>query len=192
GRFQKPRESLSRGWAAYDPVSLPSSVSHRWFLVVVFAAIGLVIATSFVLYSAQPPRPPPTENLVFSPATFVDGNASFTVQDVSHGPYLFSGFQISLIVNDFAGGPVAVEPNKSRRNSYHRTSGSNARSSENTRWDTSEASGVARAGRSFPPYRSPYANRVSVPSRSRTSSPLSGIRSAARISRNDRATCGDT
>jgi len=94
-------------------VSLPSSVSHRWFLIVVFAAIGLVIVTSFVLYSAQPPGPPPTENLVFAPATFVDGNASFTVQNVSHGPYLFSGFQISLVVNDFAGGSAALEPNNS-------------------------------------------------------------------------------
>ena len=94
-------------------MSLPSSVSHRWFLVVVFAAIGLVIATSFVLYSAQRPRPPLTDNLVFSPAAFVDGNASVTVQNVSHGPYLFSGFQISLIVNDFAGGPVALELNNS-------------------------------------------------------------------------------
>ena len=94
-------------------MSLPSSVSHRCFLVIVFAAIGLVIATSFVLYSAQLARPPPTENLVFSTAALVHGNASFTVQNVSHGPYLFSGFQISLIVNDFAGGPVALEPNNS-------------------------------------------------------------------------------
>ena len=98
---------------AYGPVSLPSAVSHRWFLVVVFAAIGVVIATSFVLYSAQPPRPPPTDNLVFSSAAFVGGNASVIVQNVSRGPYLFSGFQILLIVNEFAGGPVALEPNNS-------------------------------------------------------------------------------
>src|SRR5437667_10078383 len=105
----EPRESLSRGRMAYGPVSLPSAVSHRWFLVVVFAAIGVVIATSFVLYSAQPPRPPPTDNLVFSSAAFVDGNASVIVQNVSRGPYLFSSFQISPIVNDFARWPGGLE-----------------------------------------------------------------------------------
>ena len=79
----------------------------------VFVAIGLVIITSFALFSLQPPRPSPTVNLVFAPPTFVDGNASLTVQNVSHGPYMFSGFQMTLIVNDFAGGPVALEPNNS-------------------------------------------------------------------------------
>src|SRR5207247_3980544 len=92
-----PRESSSRGRMAYGPVSLPSAVSHRWFLVVVFAATGVVIATSFVLYSAQPPRPPPTDNLVFSSAACVDGNASVIVKNVSCGPYLLSGF-LSLLV----------------------------------------------------------------------------------------------
>jgi len=76
-------------------------------------AIGLVITTSIVLYSVQPPMPPPTGPLVFTPATFVDGNASFTVQNVSNGPYMSSGFQITLIVNDFAGGPIALQPNNS-------------------------------------------------------------------------------
>ncbi len=94
-------------------MSIQATVSHRWFLVAVFVAIGLVITTSTVLYSLQPPRSPPTGNLVFAPATLLDGNASFPVQNVSHGPYGFSGFQIRLVVNNFAGGPASLGPNNS-------------------------------------------------------------------------------
>ena len=79
----------------------------------VFVGIGLVISTSFILYSLQPSPPPPTDNLVFSPATLVNGNTTFAVQNVSHGPYIFSGFHIRLVVNNFAGGPVALGRNNS-------------------------------------------------------------------------------
>ena len=88
-------------------------ISQRWFLIAVFAAIGLVIATSFVLFSLQTPRPPPTGNLIFSTASVIDGNASFNVQNLSHGPYVYSGFTFRLIVNNFAVGPVALGPNDS-------------------------------------------------------------------------------
>jgi hypothetical protein len=94
-------------------VSLPSNVSHWWFLIAVFAAIGIVIATSFVLFSLQPPRPPPTSNLIFTSASVIDGNVSFAVQNVSHGPYVYSGFAFRLIVNNFAVGPTALRPNGS-------------------------------------------------------------------------------
>src|SRR2546428_10474969 len=75
--------------------------------------MGGVFLTSWPWSPRHPPRPPPTVNLVFAPATFVDGSASFTVQNVSYGPYMFSGFQMTLIVSDGAGGPVALEPNNS-------------------------------------------------------------------------------
>ena len=94
-------------------MSLQPKVSHRWFLVAVFVGTGLVISTSFILYSLQPTRPPPTNKLVFAPATLLDGNASFTVQNVSEGPYTFSECQIRLIVNNFAGSAVALGPNNS-------------------------------------------------------------------------------
>ncbi len=90
-----------------------SKVSHRWFLIAVFTAIGLVITTSFILYSLQPPRPRPTDNLVFTPATLVGGNASFAVQRAAHGPYLVAGFHVRLVVNNFVGGPAALGPNNS-------------------------------------------------------------------------------
>ena len=106
-------ETLSRRDAALGPVSLPSKVSHRWFLVAVFVGIGLVISTSFILYSLQPSRPPPSSNLVFSAATLVSGNASFAVQNASHGPYMFSGFRVRLVVNNFASGPASLGPNNS-------------------------------------------------------------------------------
>ncbi len=86
---------------------------QRWFLVAVFLAIGIAISTSFVFYSLQPSRPPPTDNLIFTSASLVDGNASFEVQNVSHGPYSFSGFGFRLVVNNFAVGPVALGPNHS-------------------------------------------------------------------------------
>lgn len=79
----------------------------------VFVAIGLVIGTSFVLFSLQPSRLPPTDNLTFTPASIVDGNASFAVQNVSHGPYAYSGFEFRLVVNNYAVGPVALGPNHS-------------------------------------------------------------------------------
>ena len=94
-------------------MSLPSKASHPWFLVAVFVGIGLVISTSFVVYSLQPPRPPPSSNLVFSAATLVNGNASFTVQNESHDPFIFSEFHIQLVVNNFASGPAALGPNNS-------------------------------------------------------------------------------
>jgi len=94
-------------------VSLPSKVSHRWFLVAVFIGIGLVISTSFILYSLQPSRLPPSTNLVFGAATLMNGNASFTVQNASRGPFIFSGFHVRLVVNNFAGGPAALGPNNS-------------------------------------------------------------------------------
>lgn len=43
----------------------------------------------------------------------VNGNASFEVQSVSRGPYGFSGFQIRLVANNFAGGPAPLGPNNS-------------------------------------------------------------------------------
>ena len=83
------------------------------FLAFVFAAVAFVIGASFLAYSLQPPRPPPADNLVFSGATLVNGNASFAIENVSGGPYSDAGFQITLVVNDFAGGPVALGPNNS-------------------------------------------------------------------------------
>ena len=94
-------------------MSLDPKVSHRWFLVAVFVSIGLVVTTSFILYSLQPTRPPPTNNLVFAPPALLEGNASFTVQNVSDGRYIFSGFQVRLVVNNFAAGPFALGPNNS-------------------------------------------------------------------------------
>ena len=111
--LEKPREVLSRGWTAYGSVSAPSRVSHRWFLLAVFVAIGLVISTSFVLFSLQPPRSPPTDNLIFTPASIIDGNVSFAVQNVSHGLYAYSGFEFRLVVNNYAVGPLALGPNNS-------------------------------------------------------------------------------
>jgi len=126
-------------WPSVGPIQRP----HRWFLVAVFLTVGLVITISFTLYSLQPAQPPRTDNLVFSPATIVDGNASFTVQNVSNGPYMFSGFQITLIVNEFAGGPVALEPN----NSVARiTIGPNH---YRIAWSDSDGDGAVDAGDSF-------------------------------------------
>src|SRR5436309_1843911 len=76
-------------------------------------AIGLVISTSFVLFSLQPPRPQPTDNLIFTPASIVQGNVSFAVENVSHGPYAYSGFEFRLVVNTSAVRPVALGPNPS-------------------------------------------------------------------------------
>lgn len=88
-----------------------SRVSHRWFLVAVFGVIGMVITTSFVLFSLEPRGPPPTSNLIFSAASIIDGNASFAVQNVSHGPYVYSGFEFRLVVNNYVAGPIALGPN---------------------------------------------------------------------------------
>jgi len=94
-------------------VSPPSKASHRWFLLAVFVGIGLVISTSFVVYSLRPPRTPPSSNLVFRAATLVNGNASFTVRNESHDPFIFSEFHIQLVVNNFASGPAVLGPNNS-------------------------------------------------------------------------------
>jgi len=94
---------------------MPSPVRPRSpaFVAIVFAAVAIVIGVSFLAYSLETPRPRPPDNLVFSGVAFVDGNASFAIRSVSGGPYSDTGFQIMLIVNDFAGGPVALEPNNS-------------------------------------------------------------------------------
>ena len=83
------------------------------FLALVFAAVAFAIGASFLAYSLQPPRSPPPSNLVFSGVALVNGNASFEIENVTGGPYGNTGFQITLVVNDFAGGPVALGPNNS-------------------------------------------------------------------------------
>jgi hypothetical protein len=83
------------------------------FLVAVFAAVAIVIGVSFLAYSLQPPRPSTPDNLAFSSVVLVNGNASFAVHNVSGGPYQAVGFQVSLIVNDFAAAPVTLGPNNS-------------------------------------------------------------------------------
>ena len=91
----------------------PVRLRGQAFLVLVFAAVATVIGVTFLAYSLQPSRPPPPGNLVFSGVTLVNGNASFVIESVSGGPYSDAGFQITLVVNDFAGGPVALGPNNS-------------------------------------------------------------------------------
>jgi len=83
------------------------------FLAFVFAAVAFVIGASFLAYSLQPPRPPPPSNLVVSDIALVDGNASFEILNVTGGPYSNAGFQITLVVNDFSGGPIAIGLNNS-------------------------------------------------------------------------------
>jgi hypothetical protein len=83
------------------------------FLVAIFAAVAIVIGVSFLAYYLQPPRPPPAGNLVFSTVVLVNGNASFAVHNISGGPYVSSRFQVTLIVNGFAGPAVALGPNNS-------------------------------------------------------------------------------
>ena len=106
-RIERLNPATASGWA----VPLRSDTSQRWFLVAVFAGIAIVIGTSFAVYSLQVPRPVRTDNLVFTPASLLDGNASFEVLNVSHGPYAYSGFEFRFIVNNFAIGPVALGPN---------------------------------------------------------------------------------
>ena len=124
-------------------MSLPSNVSHRWFLIAVFAAIGMVIATSFVLFSLQPPRAPPTGNLIFTPASIINGNASFVVQNVSRGPYVYSGFTFRLVVNNFAVGPVALGPNGSS------TSVQVGAATDRISWIDADGDGAVSVGDSF-------------------------------------------
>jgi len=124
-------------------VSPPSRVSHRWFLLAVFMAIGLVISTSFVLFSLQPPRPQPTDNLIFTPASIVDGNASFAVENVSHGPYAYSGFEFRLVVNNYAVGPVALGPNHSAATVMVGTA------TDRISWIDADGDGAVSAGDSF-------------------------------------------
>ena len=83
------------------------------FVIVIFAAVLLVVAATFYVASLVPPRPIPTDRLVFSEVALVDGNASFLVQNESGGPYPYSGFEATLIVNDFAGPTVAFGPPQS-------------------------------------------------------------------------------
>ena len=73
------------------------------FLIAVFVVITIAVAASFVIYSSLPPRQRPANNLVFQSPMLVDGNASFVVKDVSGGPYAYTGFQVNLVVNNFAG-----------------------------------------------------------------------------------------
>ena len=61
----------------------------------------------------MPPRPIPTDRLVFSDVALVDGNASFLVQNESGGPYPYAGFEATLVVNDFPSPSIALGPPQS-------------------------------------------------------------------------------
>jgi len=83
------------------------------FVIVIFAAVLLVVAATFYVASLVPPRPIPTDRLVFSEVALVDGNASFLVQSESGGPYAYAGFEATLVVNDFPSPTVALGPPQS-------------------------------------------------------------------------------
>ncbi len=83
------------------------------FVIVIFAAVLLVVAATFYVASLVPPRPIPTDRLVFSDVALVDGNASFLVQSESGGPYPYAGFEATLVVNDFPSPSVALGPPQS-------------------------------------------------------------------------------
>lgn len=108
-----------------------------------FVAIGLVITASFVLYSLQPPGSPPTDNLIFAAALVVDGNVSFAVQNVSHGPYAYSGFSFRLVVNNYAVGPVALGPNGSATDVRVGTT------TDRVTWIDADGDGAVSVGDSF-------------------------------------------
>ena len=78
------------------------------FVIFIFAAVLLVVAATFYVASLVPPRPSPTDRFVFSDVALADGNASFVVQSESGGPYPYSGFRATLVVNDFASPSVAL------------------------------------------------------------------------------------
>ncbi len=113
------------------------------FLAAVFAAVAIVIGVSFLAYSLQPPRPSAPGNLIFSPVVLVNGNASFVVHNVSRGPYSATGFEVTLIVNDFAAPTVALGPNNSL---MHITIGPNP---YRVLWSDSDGDGTVDVGDSF-------------------------------------------
>lgn len=87
---------------------------HRsGFIIVVFAVIAVAVSASFAVYWSQPPQTPPSSYIVFQSPALVGGNASFAVQSVSGGPYASTGFQVNLVVNNFAGQPIPLGPSSS-------------------------------------------------------------------------------
>jgi hypothetical protein len=91
----------------------PARLRSPAFLAFVFAAVAIVIGVSFFAYSLQPTRPSTRANLVFASVVLAEGNASFVVRNVSGGPYGATGFQLALIVNEFAAPWVALGSNNS-------------------------------------------------------------------------------
>ncbi|HEX9341870.1 MAG TPA: hypothetical protein VF992_11985 [Thermoplasmata archaeon] len=83
------------------------------FVLLSFVAVGLVVAAAFYVDSLLPSRPLPTDKLVFSDVSLVDGNASFLVQGESGGPYSYGGFETTLVVNDFPGPSIGLGPPQS-------------------------------------------------------------------------------
>ncbi|HYU07706.1 MAG TPA: hypothetical protein VEM77_11115 [Thermoplasmata archaeon] len=83
------------------------------FVIFIFAAVLLVVAATFYVASLVPPRAIPTDKIVFSSVALVDRNASFLVQSESGGPYLYGGFEATLVVNDFPGPTVTLGPSQS-------------------------------------------------------------------------------
>ncbi len=113
------------------------------FLVAVFAAVAVVITVSFLAFSVRPRSPSTSTNLAFSSVALVNGNASFAVANVSGGPYNAVGFQVTLIVNDFAAPSVALGPNNSVT---HITIGPNH---YRIVWTDSNGDGAVNVGDSF-------------------------------------------
>lgn len=99
--------NASAGRAASTPV--PSAAGSTGpdrralhFVTLVVAVIAIVIVTTFYAYSLHPPPATLPDNVIFADVTMANGNASFTVQNTSGGPYPAAEFRTKLIVNNFA------------------------------------------------------------------------------------------
>src|SRR6266508_3148183 len=115
GGDRRDRDTAGRGLPRATPAGGDSVRDRRAlrFAILIFAAVALVVAAAFYVDSLLPPRPPPTDKLVFSDVAFVDGNASFLVQSQSGGPYPYGEFDALLVVNDFPSPSVALGPAQS-------------------------------------------------------------------------------
>jgi len=114
-RDSPARDGNGGGLSRATPLARDSIRDGRTlqFVIFIFAAVLLVVAATFYVASLVPPRPIPTDRLVFSDVALVDGNASFLVQNESGGPYPYSGFEATLVVNDFPSPSVALGPPQS-------------------------------------------------------------------------------
>lgn len=84
-------------------------MDHRgfWFVIVIFVGVLIVFGVAYYAFVTTL-QPPATAPVGFAPAYMVGGNGTFNVSSDSNGTWGWTGFGVSLTINNFHAASVSL------------------------------------------------------------------------------------